>query len=190
MVNLKTLIEGIYTGYSFRNKVVHSEVGDLPVIQMKNVDYKHYSINPQLTTIDSSKIKDNSYLMKNDILFVAKGSNNCAIEYVLDLSRAIASSAFFIIRPDRNKVVPAYLAWCINQPPVQQYLKENTVGTYTPNINKNVIEGIMVSLPSKSIQEKIAMIDQLRKKEYLLMELISQKREIAIDALLLNMANK
>ncbi len=190
MVSLQSIIEGIYAGYSFRNKVMNKEGGDLSVIQMKNVDYKNYSIDQRITLIDSGKLKSKVSLVKNDILFVAKGSNNCAVEYVLDLPQAIASSAFFIIRPDRDKVVPTYLAWYINQPPVQQYLKENIVGTYTPSINKSVIENIMISLPEKSIQEKIATIDQLRKKEFLLMEQISQKRDAVINALLLNMARK
>lgn len=190
MVDIKSIIEGIYAGYSFRNKIVHKEDGDLSVIQMKNVDYKNYSIDPRITLVDSAKLKSKVSLLRHDILFVAKGSNNCAIEYVLDFPQAIASSAFFIIRPDRDKVVPTYLAWYINQPPVQRYLKENIVGTYTPSINKSVIESIMISLPEKSTQEKIAMIDRLRKKELLLKELISEKRDAVIDALLLNRAGK
>lgn len=190
IVNLKELVIGIHAGYSFRNKVSADEGGDLSVIQMKNVNYNNCSVDQPLTLIASGRLKDKITLMRNDILFVAKGAKNCAIEYVLDIPNAVASSAFFILRPDQSKIIPAYLAWYINQPPVQQYLKENVVGTYTPIINKSVIEGITIALPERAIQERIATIDRLRRKEFLLKELISKKREMAINALLLDLAAK
>jgi len=190
MVNLKDLTTGFFAGYSFRNRVEDEPKGDLRVIQMKDLSDNYSFINSSLTSISSDKINSKLFLKKNDVLFLAKGSNNFAIEYTLDFPKAIASSAFFVLRPDTNKVVPSYLTWFINQLPVQYYLKENMAGTYIPNINKSAIEGIMIALPSIVIQEKIVLIESLRKQEHALMNKIIAKRQVAVSAALLDIANK
>lgn len=188
-ITINTLITDLFSGFSFRTKVENEVGGDLSVIQMKDLYGNYASIKSDLTKVSSEKISSKFFLQKGDVLFIAKGSNNFAIEYNLDLPKAIAASAFFILRPNTSKVVPAYLAWYINQSPVQQYLKENMAGTYIPNINKSTIEGIMVSLPAMDVQKKIVLIDDLRKKESLLMSQISEKREVAVRAALLDIVN-
>jgi len=188
-VNIATLLTGINAGFSFRNKVANDPDGDLSVIQMKDLENDYSSINRRLTRVNSDNINGRLFLEKGDVLFVAKGSNNFAVEYHLDLTKAIASSAFFVLRPDRDKIIPAYLAWCINQPPVQQFLKGNMAGTYVPNINKSTLEAIMIALPPKAIQEKIVHIDRLRKKEQALVNQIMEKRRLAIRAALLDIVN-
>lgn len=188
-ITIKAIITDLFSGFSFRTKVENEVGGDLSVIQMKDLYNNYGSIKSDLTKVNSEKISSKFFLQKSDILFIAKGSNNFAIEYNLDLPKAIAASAFFILRPNESKVVPAYLAWYINQSPVQQYLKENMAGTYIPNINKSTIEGIMVSLPAMDVQRKIVLIDDLRKKESFLMSQIAEKREVAVRAALLDIVN-
>ena len=188
-ITIKAIITDLFSGFSFRTKVENEVGGDLSVIQMKDLYDNYASIKSDLTKVNSEKIGSKFFLQKGDVLFIAKGSNNFAIEYNLELYKAIAASAFFILRPNRSKVVPAYLAWYINQAHVQKYLKENMAGTYIPNINKSTIEGIMVSLPAMDVQRKIVVIDDLRKKESFLMSQILEKREDAVRAALLDIVN-
>lgn len=190
MINLLELTTGFFAGYSFRNRVEDEPEGDLKVIQMKDLSDNYALINSGLSSVSSDKINSKLFLKKHDVLFLAKGSNNYAVEYTHDFEKAIASAAFFVVRPDVDKVVPAYLAWYINQLPVQQYLKENMAGTYVPNINKSTIEGIMIALPSMAMQQKIVLIERLRKQEEALMNKIIDKRQVAVSAALLDIANK
>lgn len=186
---IDSIILDLFSGFSFRTKVQNDPRGDLHVIQMKNLEHNYSSIKPDLIKVASEKISGKFFLQKGDVLFIAKGSNNYALEYNLELKKAIAASAFFIIRPDQTRVVPSYLAWYINQPPVQQYLKENMAGTYIPNINKGTIKGIMIALPTIEIQQKIVAVDNLRKRENLLMSQIMEKRELGVSAALLDIVN-
>lgn len=188
-IAINAIISDLFSGFSFRTKVENDPKGDLHVIQMKDLENNYSSIKPDLIKVSSEKISSKFFLQKGDVLFIAKGSNNYALEYNLELKKAIAASAFFIIRPDQTRVVPAYLAWYINQPPVQQYLKENMAGTYIPNINKGTIEGITVALPPIDIQRKIVTVDNLKKREKLLMSLIMEKRELGVSAALLDIVN-
>lgn len=188
-VSIHSVLIELFSGYSFRSKVVNDPGGDMEVIQMKDLEDGYSRIGNELTKVDSSTIRQKYVLQKGDILFLAKGANNYAIEYDLDLPKAVAASAFFVLRPDLEKIIPGYLAWYINQKTVQQYLKENTAGTYIPNINKNTILGINIQLPEKEIQEKVVKIEFLRKREYLLTSELLFKREKLISYKLLKMIN-
>jgi restriction endonuclease S subunit len=184
-ISINSVLHGLFSGFSFRSKVKNDPEGNLSVIQMKDLEAGYTRIGADLTMISSANISAKYLLQKNDILFISKGWNNFAVEYQPNLHMAIAASAFFILRPDPAKVFPSYLAWYINQLPVQKYLKEKTAGTYIPNVNKDTLEGIMILLPPMDVQKKIVMIDNLRKQEHELLKEISLKRKALVSTALL-----
>lgn len=189
-VNVKTILSGFFAGHSFRQKVENDPNGDLYVIQMKDLEHNYSTISVNLTKIKSEIISNKSFLSKGDVLLITKGANNYAVEYKLDFEKVIAASAFFVLRPDQRKIIPAYLVWYINQTPVQQHLKASMAGTYIPNINKSAIEEIEIELPELNIQEIICRIDFLRKREYLLTEQLLSKREQFISNALLKIVSE
>lgn len=189
-VNIKSLLNGFFAGFSFRQKVEHDPNGDLHVIQMKDLQNSYSTIGLNLTKIGSEKISDKNFLRKGDVLLITKGANNVAVEYTLDFEKAIAASAFYVLRPNQKKVIAAYLAWYINQEPVQQHLKANLAGTYIPNLNKGAIEEIAIALPPIEKQELVVDIDRLRRKEFELTTVLQQKRKAFTTALLMDIVNK
>lgn len=190
-VNLTHILQnnGLFSGYSFRTKVENDPNGDVAVVQMKDLKDGYSNIATSMIKVLSSSIPEKYNLQKGDVLFISKGYNNFALVYDLDLQKAVASSAFFVLRPDRSKVVPEYLAWYLNQKPIQQYIKDNRAGTYIPNVNKTTLESIQMRLPEKKLQEKIVKIDFLRKREYLLTNQLLSKRELLVSYKLLNAIN-
>jgi len=184
--NIKNLVFGIFSGYSFRKTVVADPAGDLHVIQMKDLTNRYTAIKAEsLTTVLSDDIRADSFLKKGDILFIAKGAHNYAIVFDLDLPKAIASSAFFVIRPDPVKILPDYLAWYINQYTVQRFLSSNASGAYIPSVAKTTLERITVIFPPVEMQHKIVNIDKLVKREELLMQrIIKNKRLVVTRALM------
>jgi len=145
---------------------------------MKDLSDHYTTINSKtLTTVLSRKISPGSFLQPGDILFIAKGAHNYAIVFELDLPNAIASSAFFVLRPDPVKIVPGYLAWYLNQATVQRFFLNNASGAYIPNVAKTTLERVMVIIPSEDIQRKIVSIDKLVKKEELLLSKIMRKKQ-------------
>jgi hypothetical protein len=189
-VNIKTVLSGFFAGFSFRQKVENDPKGDLHVIQMKDLEHGYSSISMNLTKISSDKISSRVFLRKGDVLLITKGANNYAVEYKHELEKAVASSAFWVLRPNQKNVIPAYLAWYINQAPVQQHFKANMAGTYIPNINKGTIEEIGVVVPPMEIQKMVAALDDLKRQEYVLMTELIEKREMFTAAALLDIVNK
>ncbi len=191
---LKSILQGsgISSGYSFRSKIEDDVNGQLKVIQLKDLINDYTVIGEECYRVSAEGIKDKYILKEGDILFISKGQNNKAIAFSSNnaQSKYIASSALFVIEVNRKEANPKYIAWYLNQLPVQNYLKQNLTGTYTPTINRKVVENIPLKLPSLKEQFKIAALGELTTKEKLVYTQILELRELLINNQLLNHINK
>lgn len=187
-IKLKTIIpyEGLASGYSFRGKITHNPKGTVRIIQLKDFTNDYSEIGNDCYLVDGSKIKDKYHLQDGDILFISKGANNFAVTYSkTDNIPTIASSALFVIKVDPKIANSRYVAWYINQAPVQSYFKQNEMGTYITSINKKTVEEIPLKLPLLEVQEKIAALAVLATKEQTLYNQIKELRGSLIQTLLL-----
>jgi restriction endonuclease S subunit len=187
-IKLKSIIpyEGLASGYSFRGKITHKPKGTVRIIQLKDFTNNYSEIGNECYLVDGSKIKDKYYLQDGDILFISKGANNFAVTHSkTDNIPTIASSALFVIRVDTKVANSRYVAWYINQAPVQSYFKQNEMGTYITSINKKTVEEIPLKLPPIQVQEKIAALAVLATKEQILYNQIKELRGSLIQTLLL-----
>ena len=181
-----TAKDGIFGGYSFRERIENEKGGNIFVIQMKDLANYYSRIENTLVQIKGDKIKDKYHLQKEDILFIAKGANNYALVYDLDLPVAMAASAFFVIRINKEIANAYFVAWYINQRKVQQYLKENMAGTYIPNVNISTVKEMKIRIPSLEEQNRIAKLNQLMKREQEIISDVKEKRKVLFETVLCN----
>jgi len=146
-------------------------------------------LHPDLCEDDISK---RHLLMKGDILFAAKGAKNFAAAYNND-KPAVASTSFFILRivPNwKEKVLPDYITWYLNQNTVIKELKMQAIGSAMPSISKSVLDETELPIPDITIQTKILKIFELRKKEKEVTNRLESLREKIIEQLVLTTINK
>jgi hypothetical protein len=174
--SLHSILFGTWAGYTFRSKLTHTPSGNLHVLQMKDLENHYTTVGTSLTCIHADTIPEKFLLQPGDVLFLAKGANNFALAYTPVFARVVPSSAFFILRPDLQQVDPGYLAWYLNQAPVQQYLKAHATGKHTQNITKDVLARIFVPVPLLARQQAIANIDHLCREEMRLLHAIQTRR--------------
>ncbi|MDX1829293.1 MAG: restriction endonuclease subunit S [Lutibacter sp.] len=191
---LKTILQGqgISSGYSFRGKIEDDPNGELKVVQLKDLINDYTVIGDECYRVSAEGIKEKYILKNGDILFISKGQNNNAVAFSSNnlQGRYIASSALFVIEVNRSKANPNYIAWYINQSPVQNYIKQNLTGTYTPTVNRKVVENIPIKLPSIEQQGQIAALGALAIVEKNLRAKLLENREALINTKLLNHINK
>lgn len=188
-IKLKTLIKdsGLFSGYSFRGKVLHDSEGTHRVIQLKDFQDNYSSIGQNCVLVDGGKIKPKYLLEDGDILFISKGSNNFSVVYEKkDNVPTISSSSTFVIRLNKNVALPEYVSWYMNQNIVQSYLKQNLMGTYIQNINRPTVEEIPIALPNLETQKRIAKLSDLHNKEQKMLSEIKELRSVLIQQQLLN----
>ena len=155
---------------------------------------KHFDENGQLNSalhpdLNSNDISKKHLLQYGDVLFAAKGTKNFAAIYESQNQPAVASTSFFVIRIQEsniNKILPDFLAWFINNPATQKYLKERAIGTSIVSISKAVLEELEVSIPDLETQKTILKISYLRNLEKQLRQRIETLREKQIQQQFIN----
>jgi len=175
-VPLKSIAE-ILVGYQSRKRVMSAPAGSHRLIQGRDI------VSAELLSIENllSFTPDRNPALAEtvkfeDILFQARGAVHYAHCVTQDLANTLVSGSFYIIRPDRARVCPRYLAWWLNQDPAQQRLQSQSQSTTIPFVSKSVLSRLEVRLPSLETQEKIARIIDLRHREMDLRRQIMEKR--------------
>jgi restriction endonuclease S subunit len=132
---------------------------------------KHFDENGKLTSeLHPDLVYENSIkkhlLVSGDILFAAKGSKNFATVFQSDYPASVASTSFFVIRIMQTTIISAdYLAWFLNQPNTQKFLKGNAIGTGIVSISKAVLNDLEILIPSIEKQKIILDITDLHHLE-------------------------
>ncbi len=163
--------------------------GEIVYLQARHFDENGQLISLLHPDLSAESISGKHLLQHGDILFAAKGTKNFAAWYESKNLPAVASTSFFVIRLKENtidKVLPEYLAWYINQPVSQKFLKGKAMGTSIASISKAVLEELEISIPDLQTQKAILIISHLRNSEKNLKQQIEMLREKQIQQKIFN----
>ena len=190
LLNDVLLNDGLFSGYSFREKIDHKPEGDVGILQMKDIENNYLNFDYQnIDKVKDFSFKDKFFLNKGDVLFVSKGVNNYAISIEKIDFPIIASATFFVIRVNENKILSDYLAWYMNQSEAQNYFSEKKAGTYVPNLKKQDILELPLNVPPLKTQNAIAQTAKLLNQEIAILEKIKTNRKELIQTQLINLIN-
>jgi restriction endonuclease S subunit len=174
----------IRAGYPFRGAIEPDTMGQIKLIQIKDVSSNGLSAYDQLTSINLPDISTSHFINKDEVLFMSRGTKRQATAITEELPNTIAVSQFFIIKCSTN-LIAQYLAWYINQKLAQRYFDEHSRGTVIPMITKDVLANLPLPLPPLAVQRKIVQVYQLSLKEQSLMVAIQEKRSQLVEMALL-----
>lgn len=182
-------IAEIQIGYQFREKLGMTSDGKCQVVQAKNIDQlADHSLNTSgLYRVTPKRIAEKYEVENGDVIFLSKGRRNYAtfIDGLQGNIQTIVAGYFFILRLKRDDIIPAYLAWSINQPPAQNYLQSVSRGSGMPFIPKDAFASLEVEIPPVKTQEIVLKIHKLALKENALLKLLEQKRNKLIRGICL-----
>jgi restriction endonuclease S subunit len=185
MTNLKD-VATIRSGILFRERIKPDMSGKYRVVQIGDVSPDTGFLDSSLVRVGLPDVKRSQILKTGDVLFISRGPRKHAIAITWPIENTIATSQFFVLRPD-ERVTPEFLAWYINQRPAQRYIEEHSTGTSASLINLEAIKGLPVEAPAIETQARITKIHQLSLREKELMEAIKNKRRALIEWTLLKM---
>lgn len=161
----------IRAGFPFRGAIEPSLEGDVGVVQMKNVNEISQVDWRNLTRTRLEGKRSPDWLEAGDILFLARGNRNFAVCLDTPPPQTVCSPHFFQIHvKNSKKILPAFLAWQINQAPAQQYLKASAEGGLIGNIRRSVLESLTITVPALEQQHAVMRLDDLLKHEHMLLQ--------------------
>ncbi|MFY0673971.1 MAG: restriction endonuclease subunit S [Bacteroidia bacterium] len=156
-----------------------ADEGDVPYLQGKHFNEWDNELSEVDTFINMNSKSESHLLQDGDILLAGKGFRNFAWTYRNHHGPVVASSMFFVIRPDQGKVLPEFLTIFFNTPSTQSFFKSLGAGTNIPSIRKSELQALELNLPNFEQQQKVVSIQQLHKRENeILRELINEKEKI------------
>lgn len=171
---MNTLLQKCYisSGHPFRGRIEESNESNVKVVQMKDVSPDNPIDWSQCLTAELSGRRAD-YLRSGDILFVARGNRNYAVQIgeIPDGLQAVASPHFFVIRLQDASLTPEFLTWFLNQTPCQQYFEQNAEGTMAKSIRRSVLEQTPIAIP---LLQKQAAIVKLHKSHIQQQHVIQQ----------------
>lgn len=174
----------------FGHYSVLGKSNDVPYLQAKHFDdHGQYSYQCD-TYLEEKQVIVENELQEGDVLFVSKGFRFFGATYKQDWGRAVASSVFFVLKVDKAKVLPEYLATVLNLPQSQAYFQQAASSSTIPSIRKNEIADFTFNCVSLERQQTIVELKQLHLKEMNIAQQIITEKQNQIQAALIQLINQ
>jgi len=153
-------------------------------VQMKDVD-PEFGVNwTNVTRTNLAGRKPPDWLKAGDVLFIFKGARFYAVCIDEPPAPAVCSPHFLhIVVRTQVPLLPAFLAWQINQPPFQRQLQQAAEGSSQLSIRRPVLESLILSLPSLADQQRIVNLAALANQERNALHQLIQNRVQQLHAL-------
>lgn len=171
-------------GYPFREAIEPLAGGSVAVIQMKDVSTAGAMNWAAVVRTELTGRREPDWLLSGDVLFVARGNHYYAAALEEVPARSICGPHLYHLRlkPGRP-VLPRFLAWQINQPPVQRLLHKAAEGTSQLSIRRAELEALPISVPSLAVQKQIIQLADAALRERTLLDQLILNRERQLGAL-------
>jgi restriction endonuclease S subunit len=166
-----------------------SKNGTIPYLQAKHFNASGQLYNNIDTYLEEDDKTADNLLQDGDILFVSKGFRFFATEFKSDFGRAIASSIFFVLKPDKQKVIPAYLVSILNLPKNLLHFQQSGAGSSIPSIRKIELADFSINLIPLNQQQKIVDLQELYLKDLQLTENLIKQKQLLFQSILSKILN-
>lgn len=184
-MNLGQLAD-VQMGYPFRSRLMHDPVGNIAVVQMKDIDDANQLREDEAIQVTLPIGKEHHLLQPGDLLFRSRGRSNGAALVIHGIRPSVLSAPMLLIRP--HGVLPEYLCWFINAPATQSLLAALSEGTSVRMISAEALKALDVPVPPPSRQARIVEIAALAEREQTLLSEIAGQRHRTTHHLLMRHA--
>lgn len=169
----------IKAGHPFRGKIEEIMDGTVRVLQIRDLD--EFGQVKDWSTVLRTNItgrKQPNWLENGDILFAARGLRNFAGCLNGISVPTVCGPHFFLLHVhNRQEVLPEYVAWALNQQPIQKYFKQSAEGSSQLSIRKAVLENAEITVPSLVKQKSIIALNRAVMNEQRVLKALLASRE-------------
>ncbi len=171
----------VQPGYLSRDRVLHVAGGTHHLLQGKDVSEVEGIRSEDAIRFHPGRRAELYQISRGDILFTARGLEHRAYHVTQDLTDVLAAATFYILRPDRSRLLSGYLAWWLNLPRTQSAIDKESGGTDIRYIRRQAVENLQVPVPALQVQQRIERVVSLWSRRKALQARIDEKREQLIQ---------
>lgn len=178
-------LSDIHSGYTARGRLDPAPEGGVLALQLRDVGTTGEMSASDFQRYHLDKLSDRYFVRGGEVVFRSRGEPNAAAAIPDPLPEAVVVIVpLVIVRPDRSRILPEYLAWAINQPEAQRQLGAEAQGTSLRMIPKTVLENLQIAVPDLPTQQSIVELDALARKEGQLLRRLAARRETLLSTIL------
>ncbi|MFN3262119.1 MAG: restriction endonuclease subunit S [Pikeienuella sp.] len=178
-------LSDIHSGYTARGRLEPLPEGGVPALQLRDVGTEGAAPGPDFQRYDLGKLPDRYFVRGGEVVFRSRGEPNAAAAISDPLPEpAVVIVPLVIVRPDKARVLPEYLAWAINQPDAQRRLGAEAQGTSLRMIPMAVLENLEIAVPDLPTQKRIVELNALARQEGKLLRQLAARRDELVSAIL------
>lgn len=152
--------------------------GEIPYLQVRQFDEQGLFRNATDEFIAADEKNLAHLLQDGDVLFVGKGNRIFAWCYRRESGPYVASSIFFVLRPNPQLVYPEYLSAVLNAPQSKAVFQQIGSGTNILSIRKSELGAFEIPLPPLERQQKIAELAHLYQRRIALTQELLDQQEL------------
>jgi hypothetical protein len=158
----------IQSGFTARGRLSPSPLG-VPALQLRDLTDQDDWAQIEPARYELGSIKDRYIAGPGDVLFRSRGSNNTASFIPADWPHeAVTILPLMLLKPEKARVRPAFLAWSLNQPEAQLHFDRRARGTSLRMVPRTVLADLEIDIPDLKTQDAILEADRLSEEAYAL----------------------
>ncbi|ENV09356.1 hypothetical protein F966_02013 [Acinetobacter higginsii] len=197
MSNLKKVVKlsdiaEVRTGFTFREKIEELQTGNAHLAQIKDVrSIRDVTQSQRLYTNELPQIhwegKANSLIDTECVLLPCRGEYYKASYFVGRQNPAdlplIVSSQFLILFANKQKLLPEYLCWYLNQPIAQYELRQESQGSNISMLTVASVGQFKIPIPHLETQQQIIQLNNIWEEEQVLSQKLLKNREMMMQGM-------
>lgn len=169
---------------SFGHYLKPTQDKGISYLQVKNFTDEGEFLNNVENFVQVKNTKSSFALEQDDILFVSKGMRFFAHKYDISIGLAVASSIFYVIKVDSNKILADYLTCILNHPKSMAYFNGISAGSSIPSIRKKELLDFEIPVPSKLEQVEIVNIYNLHSQQQKILTDLKDKKQLLFNQII------
>jgi len=174
----------IRLGYPFRGSIAEMPSGSVRVVQIRDVSRAGLRHRDALVATEVEGRKEPDWLLDQDVLFVARGATTYASLVTAPPPRTVCSPHIYVIRvKEPARLLPAFLAWQLNQPPAQRYLRQSAEGSHQLSVRRSMLDKTPIRIPSIAWQHAAVELERVAYAERDAMQALIKNRETELAIL-------
>jgi restriction endonuclease S subunit len=159
-------VASIKAGHPFRGAIACCDGGNAHVIQIKNIVEGGEILWDELIKTNLTGRNPPNWLQQGDVIFSARGMKNIAGYVGKAKHPTVCAQHYYILQVKGSTILPEFLAWQLNQYPVQHYLTKSAQGSSQLSVPKTLLgnapiyvlpikqQKIIIKINNKLIKEK------------------------------------
>lgn len=185
----------VINGYTFRGAIETVKNEGIFVLQAKDIiQWQNITDTKRLTPIAFTGTRTASFLQKNDVVIVSRGTGAGSFRSTVfdsEDTNIIASSSLLILRIKKKEILPEYIALYFNSLGGQNKILQTVIGSYIQAISRRKFEEEMeIPLPLLHIQQSLVNLNKNIKQQEKIYERKKKLKQQIIEATIKNLTKK